>query len=84
MEESEIEFFKTSDGKYQLDIKVVGDTVWVTQEQMTELFDKSKKTISEHINNVYKEGELEKNPTVRKFKTVQIEGKELVPMHLLL
>ena len=47
----------------------VGETVWLTQAQLCELFQKSKATISEHIKNVFEEGELEENSVVRKFRT---------------
>ncbi len=48
--------------------------MWLTQAQLVELFQSSKANISEHITNIYEEGELDKESTVRKFRTVQIEG----------
>ncbi len=66
------------DGNVELKATVENETVWLSQKQMSELFGKSVKTISEHINNVFKEGELEKNPTVRKFRIVQTEGEREV------
>jgi len=59
------------DGNVKLETTVEGETIWLNQKQMAELFDKSKKTISEHINNVFKEGELVRDSVVRKFRTVQ-------------
>jgi len=50
------------------------NTVWLSQKEMVMLFGKSKKTISEHINNILFEGELSRNSTVRNFRTVQKEG----------
>ena len=58
--------YKTSDDKVSINVQVRDETVWLTQEQMAELFDKSKKTISEHIRNVYLEGELTELATMRK------------------
>ena len=58
--------YKTIDNKVSINVQVRDETVWLTQEQMAELFDKSKKTISEHIRNVYLEGELTELATMRK------------------
>jgi len=66
------------DGTLALSATVENDTVWLSQKQMAELFDKSVKTINEHIKNIYKEGELEESSTIRKFQTVQKEGKREV------
>ena len=66
------------DGTLALSATVENETVWLSQKQMAELFDKSIKTINEHIKNIYKEGELEESSTIRKFQTVQKEGKREV------
>ena len=58
--------YKTSDNKVSISVQIQDETVWLTQEQMAELFDKSKKTISEHIRNIYLEGELTELATMRK------------------
>ena len=58
--------YKTSDNKVSINVQIQNETVWLTQEQMAELFDKSKKTISEHIRNIYLEGELTELATMRK------------------
>ena len=63
------------DGSLVLNTTVENETVWLSQKQMAELFDKSKKTISEHINNIFKEGELERESVVRKFRTTAADGK---------
>lgn len=63
------------DGSLVLETTVEKETVWLSQKQMAELFDKSVKTINEHIKNIYTEGELEKDSTIRKFRIVQKEGK---------
>ena len=66
------------DGDFALDATVDSETIWLSQKQMSELFGKNVKTISEHVNNVFKEGELEEESTIRNFRTVQIEGKREV------
>ena len=58
--------YKTSDNKVSINVQIQDETVWLTQEQMAELFDKSKKTVSEHIRNIYLEGELTELATMRK------------------
>lgn len=58
------------------------ETVWLTQNQMTVLFKQTKQTLSAHINNIYKEGELERNSTVRKYLTVQTENKRKIQRKL--
>ena len=66
------------DGTLALSATVENETVWLSQKQMSELFDKNVKTVNEHIKNIYKEGELEEDSTIRKFQTVQKEGKREV------
>ena len=66
------------DGTVELSATVENETVWLSQKQQGELFGKSVKTINEHIGNIYKEGELEKDATIRKFRIVQTEGKREV------
>lgn len=57
---SELIIYTTEDGVTKVDVTFVDDTVWLTQEQMSELFQKAKSTINEHINNIYEDGELKK------------------------
>lgn len=66
MQKSNFLLYKTSDNKVSISVQIQDETVWLTQEQMAELFDKSKKTISEHIRNIYLEGELTELATMRK------------------
>src|SRR3989338_4443425 len=66
-EDSKITIYETEDGQTRLQVKMEGETVWLTQDQMAELFEKSKSTINEHIKNVYEEKELVENQTMRKF-----------------
>jgi len=70
----EIVIYKASDGSAQLDVKLEKETVWLSLNQIALLLQKDKSVISRHINNIFKEGELDKNPTVAKFATVQAEG----------
>ena len=62
------------DEQFQLEVRLQDDTVWLTQQQMVALFDSTKQNISLHINNIYKEGELQKEATVKEYLTVQNEG----------
>jgi len=77
--QSEILFYTADDGKTKLQVRLEDDTVWLSQKQISELFDKSRVTITEHIGNVFTEGELEENSVCRNFRhTTQhgaIQGK---------
>ena len=66
------------DEAVRLEVRLEDETVWLTQEQIVELFQSSKANISEHIKNIYIQGELEKSSTVRIFRTVRQEGKRQV------
>lgn len=72
---SEMIIYTTEDGLTKVDVNFDGDTVWLTQDQMAELFQKAKSTINEHINNVYEEGELDKDITMRKFGISEFSTK---------
>lgn len=72
---SQFILFKTEDEKISVDVRFENETVWLTQAQMAMLFDKDKRTISEHIGNIFKESELEENSVVRKFRTTAADGK---------
>lgn len=78
MKTGEILIYESKQGDIKIDVHLEEETVWLTQAQMCRLFQKSKATISEHIKNVYEEGELVAESTVRKFRTVQIEGSRQV------
>jgi len=73
---SEILIYQTEDGLTRIDVRLVDETVWLTQTQMAELFQKDKRTISEHIGNIFEDKELEENSVVRKFRTTAADGKE--------
>lgn len=72
--DSKIEIYQSSDGQTQVEVAFEEDTVWLSQQQLTELFGQTKQNISLHIANIYKEGELEKEATVKEYLTVQTEG----------
>ncbi len=78
MTNSDILIYQNADGNIKIDVRLEEETVWLTQAQLCELFQKSKATISEHIKNVFEENELDSMATVRKFRTVQIEGSRTV------
>ena len=67
--------YKTPDGNTKLEVKFYEDTVWLSQEQLVELYGSSKSNISEHIKHIFEEGELDENSTVRNFRTVASNGK---------
>ena len=71
----EIILYQTADGRTKIDVKLENETVWLTQTQLSLLFDKSKSTISEHISNIFKEGELVEESVVRNFRTTATDGK---------
>ena len=80
MKQDQIVIYQTEDGQTQIDVRLENETVWLTQAQMAELFQKDRTVITRHINNVFKEGELEKEVVCAKFAhTTQhgaIEGKQ--------
>jgi len=77
---SEVVVFKPKDGQTEFQVVLDGehDTVWATEQQIMELFGKARRTIGEHIKNIYKEGELDKESTWREFRQVQKEGEREV------
>lgn len=78
--ENNLIIYTTEDGRAKIDVSFDGDTVWLSIDQMAELFQKNKSTISRHIKNIYAEGELTYASTVAKFATVQKEGERAVTM----
>ena len=73
---SDFILYTSQDGEIRVDVFINDETVWLTQKAMQELFDRSKSTVSEHISNVFKEGELEESQVVRKFRTTADDGKD--------
>jgi len=79
--ENEILIYQTEDGHTKIDVKLEGETVWLTQAQLCELYQTSKSNISEHIKHIFEEGELEENAVVRKFRTTAADGKNYNTIH---
>ena len=68
---NQVEIYQTKDKQTEIEVKFEEDTVWLTQQQLAELFGQSKQNISLHLNNCYKEKELTKKATVKESLTVQ-------------
>lgn len=66
-EKGEIVIYQTQDGITQLDVRLDGETVWITQEQMAQLFERDRTAIGRHISNIFAEGELDKNMVCANF-----------------
>jgi hypothetical protein len=75
MNPGEIIIYQNKEGNIRIDVRLEDETVWLTQAQMAELFGKNKRTISEHITNVFNEGELNEDSVVRNFRTTASDGK---------
>ena len=80
-EQGEIIIYQTNDGKNKIDVKLEGETVWLTQAQLVELYQSSKSNVSEHIKHIFEEKELEENSVVRKFRTTASDGKQYEVAH---
>ena len=76
--ENEIIIYQTQDGQTKIDVRLENETVWLTQNQMAELFQTTKQNVSLHIKNIFEEGELSENSTVKDYLTVQQEGNRKV------
>ena len=74
----EIIVYQSDDGLTRVDVRFEGDTVWLTQAQLIDLYHSSKSNISEHIKHIFEDGELSEAATVRNFRTVQKEGNRQV------
>ena len=77
-DENEIVIYESNDGLVRVDVTLDGDTVWLSLDQLAQLFGRDKSTISRHIKNIYAEGELDQEATVAKNATVQTEGDRRV------
>ena len=82
MDNGQIILFQTQGGETKIEVRLANETVWLTADQMAELFQRNKSTISRHIKNIYEDGELEQNRTVAFFATVQDEGGRKVERNL--
>ncbi len=73
-ERTEFILYQTDDDRIRIETRMQDETVWLTQKQMAELFQKDIRTINEHLKNIYAEGELVSESTIRKFRIVRLEG----------
>lgn len=80
--ENEIIIYQTQDGQTKIDVRLENETVWLTQTQMAELFQTTKQNVSSHIKNIFEEGELSENSTVKDYLTVQQEGNRKVSRNI--
>ncbi len=74
-------FYQTKDGQSDIYVRLENETVWLSQKQMAELFDKDVRTVNEHISNIFKEKELDKNQVIRKFRITASDGKTYDTTH---
>ena len=82
MNNSNIIMYTTEDGLTKIETTFEDDTVWLSLDQMAELFQRDKSTISRHIKKIFEEGELQRDSTVANFATVQMEGQRQVERYI--
>lgn len=73
--------YQTEDGQARLEVQLEGETVWLSQKQMADLFQKDVRTISEHIRNVFDEGELSEESVIRNLRITAADGKNYQVVH---
>jgi hypothetical protein len=78
---SNLVIYQTEDSRTRVECRLVDETIWLSQALMGELFDRSKKTISEHLRNLFDEGELDPDSVVRNFRTTASDGKSYAVAH---
>ena len=71
-EQEQIIIYQAEDGQTQIDVQLEEETIWLSQKQMAELFDKGRTTITDHIQNIFKEGELIEEEVCRNFRHTQV------------
>ena len=81
-QQGEIVIYQNDDGRTKIDVRFVDETVWLTQQQMAELYQTSRSNIVEHIGHIFAEGELDEISTCRKFRQVRMEGERQVARDL--
>jgi len=74
--DSQFLIYQNQEGDVKIDVRFQDETIWLSQAEMSVLFSKDKRTISEHISNIFKEGELDENSVIRNFRTTATDGKE--------
>ena len=77
-EDNSIIIYQSEDGNTRIDVKFTGETVWLSQQQMAELYQSSRSNVIEHIQHIYDDGELDEESTCRKFRQVRQEGNRQV------
>ena len=82
MDTGQIILYQTQGGEAKIEVRLANETVWLSADQMAELFQRNKSTISRHIKNVFESGELKQNRTVAFFATVQNEGQRKVERNI--
>jgi len=78
---SDFLIYQSEDGRTKIDVMLEAENLWLNQKQLTELFGKAKGTISEHIKNIFEDGELDENSVVRFFRTTAADGKQYDVAH---
>lgn len=76
--QSSIVLYRTEDGRTRIQCRFEDETIWLTQAQIADLFDKDVRTVNEHLVNIFDEGELDRGATIRKFRIVRLEGSRTV------
>lgn len=74
-ENNQIIIYQSEDGETRIDVKFSGETVWLSQQQLCELYKMSKANVSEHIKHIFEDSELDEHSVVRKFRTTATDGK---------
>lgn len=75
---NEIIIYQNEDGETRIDVKFTGETVWLSQQQMAELYQTTRPNIVQHLRNIYADGELDEQATCKKFLQVRLEGSRQV------
>jgi len=78
---TEILLYQTEDGRSRIEVRMVEETVWLSQKLMSDLFQKDVRTINEHIRNIFTEGELNPSSAIRKFRITAQDGKNYETLH---
>lgn len=76
--------YQTEDGGTKIDVRLIDETIWLTQAQLCDLYQTSKSNISEHIKHIFEEGELEEGAVVRKFRITAADGKNTLWLIIIL
>ena len=78
MEDNQVIIYQSEDGETRIDVKFTGETVWLSQQQMADLYHSSRSNVVEHIKHIYEDGELDEESTCRNFRQVRQEGARQV------